>query len=92
MGQCLVGIQLYPAEAAKPQPVGVGRLEPNNSPFLPPPSGRLSFTWNPASLLYQLLGPRLCAIFACFVCLAVTVAMSTLLQPIWNLLIQIAFN
>lgn len=92
MGECLIGIQLYPTEAAKLQPVGAGRLEPNNSPFLPPPSGRLSFTWNPISLLYQLLGPRLCAILTCLVCVAIGVILLIMFQPVFNLLIAIAFN
>jgi hypothetical protein len=27
-------------------PVGTGRSEPNQDPFLPPPVGRIKFSWN----------------------------------------------
>lgn len=90
MGQCLIGIQIFPAAKAEVQPAGIGRTEPNNSPFLPPPNGRLKFGWNPISMLSQLLGPRLCCILCCAVCIALVVVSLIFLQPIWNLIIALS--
>jgi hypothetical protein len=38
---------------AKKMPVGRGRGNPNQDPFLPPPIGRFEFTWNPFKLLVR---------------------------------------
>ena len=32
-------------------PVGQGRDSPNQHPFLPPPLGRIKWTWNPFDLI-----------------------------------------
>lgn len=90
MGQCLIGIQIFPAEKAEVQPAGLGRTEPNDSPFLPPPNGRLKFGWNPISMLSQLLGPRLCCILCCAVCIALVAMTLIFFQPIWNLIIALS--
>lgn len=92
MGKCLIGIQIYPIERAEAQPAGMGRSEPNDSPFLPPPNGRLQFGWNPVSMLSQLLGPRLCAILCCCLCCGLLVVTLIVFQPLWNLLIALAFK
>eukprot|EP00752_Nemacystus_decipiens_P012046 g10680.t1 len=92
MGKCLIGIQIYPAERAEAQPAGMGRSEPNDSPFLPPPNGRLQFGWNPISMISQLLGPRLCAILCCCLCCGLIVVSLIVFQPLWNLLIALAVN
>ena len=36
--------------------MGVARKEPNHSPFLPPPVGRLNLSLNPFKMLSQLVG------------------------------------
>ncbi len=41
---------------AKRSPAGKGREEPNNDPNLPPPLGRLQWSWNPFTMFNQLLG------------------------------------
>ncbi|CAM9992524.1 unnamed protein product [Ectocarpus sp. 6 AP-2014] len=92
MGKCLIGIQIYPLDKAEAQPAGLGRAEPNDSPFLPPPNGRLQFGWNPISMISQLLGPRLCAILCCFLCCGIIITSLIVFQPLWNLLIALAFN
>ena len=33
------------------QVVGEGRTEPNFEPYLPPPIGRIKFSWNPYDML-----------------------------------------
>jgi len=39
---------------AKENPVGMGRSEPNNSPWLPPPDGRFEWSANPFSLFVKI--------------------------------------
>ena len=38
-------VQIWPKDKATLMPVGGGRNEPNTNPFLPPPVGRLKFSW-----------------------------------------------
>jgi hypothetical protein len=49
-------INFFRADANK---VGDARSEPNHSPFLPAPSGRLEFSMNPLKMINQLIGPEL---------------------------------
>jgi hypothetical protein len=49
-GKIRIGLSVHPGEMAKSNPVGQGRTEPNHSPFLPPPVGRLSFSLNPIAM------------------------------------------
>ena len=49
-----IGINITPGEMAKSNPVGNGRTEPNQSPYLPPPVGRISFSLNPFSMLVSI--------------------------------------
>jgi len=60
MGECAFSVEILPKEMADADPVGKGRSEPNHSPFLPPPTGRLQFSINPFRMAYELLGPALC--------------------------------
>ena len=39
-----------PKVLADSNKVGIGRSEPNHSPWLPPPVGRFEFSWNPITL------------------------------------------
>jgi hypothetical protein len=50
-GKVRIGLNITPGEMAKANPVGNGRSEPNQSPFLPPPVGRISFSLNPFTML-----------------------------------------
>ncbi len=50
-GLIRIGLAVFPGEMAKSNPVGGGRSEPNHSPFLPPPVGRLTFSMNPINML-----------------------------------------
>merc|ERR1712130_886895 len=51
-------IDVVPIWQAKSNPVGGARDDPNHSPYLPPPLGRMSFTLNPLKLFNMLLGPK----------------------------------
>ena len=46
-----------PISSAERNHVGVARKEPNHSPFLPPPVGRLNLSLNPFKMLSQFVGP-----------------------------------
>lgn len=55
---------------AEKNKVGDARQEPNHSPFLPPPVGRLSLSLNPFKMLNQLVGPAVLRKFYCYCALA----------------------
>lgn len=57
-GKLLISLELLPKENADAQPVGSGRNDPNQNPYLPPPAGRMKFSFNPFRLSMSLLGPK----------------------------------
>ena len=69
----------YRAEANK---VGEARQEPNHSPFLPPPVGRISFTMNPLKLFQQMIGPALRRKIYCYCCLMLCLFLCVMLAPL----------
>mmetsp|Transcript_4768 Transcript_4768/g.4826 ORF Transcript_4768/g.4826 Transcript_4768/m.4826 type:complete len:122 (+) Transcript_4768:234-599(+) len=89
MGRVCYGIQIWPKDKAMIMNVGNGRSQPNQDPFLPPPSGRLQFSWNPFYMCMQICGPSLCAkILCCIICLGI-LALMIFCQPALNILIAI---
>ncbi len=91
MGQICYSVQIWPKEKAVLMPVGSGRNEPNTNPFLPPPVGRLKFSWNPFVLGSQLCGPKLCAYFTCCLICAAFIVLMIFCQPFLNIAINFAF-
>ncbi|CAM9823295.1 unnamed protein product, partial [Laminaria digitata] len=57
-GKVLISLELLPKDSADAQPVGSGRNEPNQNPYLPPAAGRMKFSFNPFRLSMSLLGPK----------------------------------
>jgi len=53
-GKIRMQVDVYPKDQADNNKVGASRQEPNHSPFLPPPVGRLSFSLNPFKMLVRL--------------------------------------
>lgn len=49
-----LSIEILTEEEAKIRPVGLGRGNPNQDPFLPEPIGRFEFSWNPIKLLVEI--------------------------------------
>ena len=47
MGKLCISIQILPKAEALINQNGFGRLDPNHTPTLPPPTGRLTFSFNP---------------------------------------------
>ncbi|GMF14931.1 unnamed protein product [Phytophthora fragariaefolia] len=87
MGEVCISIELVPAENAKKNPVGHGRSSPNNSPHLPPPAGRLSFSLNPFKVLNDLLGPAICHRLTCCFCCILFMVLVYFLAPFINVAI-----
>ena len=73
-------LRVLPKSKAKPS-VGLGREEPNNSPYLPPPSGRLAFSLNPFEMFQQLAGKRMTSIVQKLCCVMVCVAILAMIGP-----------
>lgn len=54
----LVRFDIIEKSRAAKNPTGTGRNEPNHSPYLPPPTGRISWSLNPFKMLNQFVGPE----------------------------------
>lgn len=50
-GKIHLSFELVPWKDVELDPVGMGREEPNKNPTLPPPTGRMSFSLNPYTML-----------------------------------------
>lgn len=46
-GKVLLSVELVPKWKSELSKVGFGREDPNINPTLPPPTGRVFFSWNP---------------------------------------------
>lgn len=72
-------IDIMPVAVADKNAVGKARDNPNHSPQLPQPQGRLELSFNPFKMLGQLVGPALrrkiycglCAAACCALCIAI---------------------
>lgn len=67
-GRVALTIEILPEEETEIRPAGHGRSEPNSNPYLPPTTGRMSFSYNPFYLCSALLGPKLAFQIACVCC------------------------
>ena len=70
-GRVLCSLEVMPQWYADLHPVGKGRDQPNQNPYLPPPVGRIKFTLNPFKMLNQFTGPKFrkkCYIIVCSIC------------------------
>jgi hypothetical protein len=90
-GEICYSIQIWPKEKALVMAAGAARSEPNTNPYLPPPVGRLKWSWNPFVLGSELCGPVLCAkLFCCLLCIAFILLM-VFAQPFLTLMINVIF-
>ena len=82
----VMSLQLVPKAFFEKLPAGDGRSEPNKNPVLPRPVGRLTFTLNPFSLLYQLVGPevysKLCNFLVKVLCCAICILIAYYTVPV----------
>ena len=77
-----ISMELVDATLAKNDPVGRGREAPNKQPFLGPPLGRVKLSLNPFSMMYQLLGPKLCMRVAVPMCCACCCILLIIFAPV----------
>ena len=82
-GKVSISFELVPKEMAKACPVGEGRTAPNTDPFLPEPTGRFEWSWNPCKLIEQTVGPgvrcKLCCLFLCIICCLICIFVAPLI-------------
>ena len=93
-GRVQVSLELVPVTQAQACPVGEGRSEPNLDPFLPPPVGRFSWTWNPCKLIQQTVGPEYQCKAVLFCCLAFCLLLCVFMFPVIlsNVITNAAFS
>jgi len=91
MGSICYSVQIWPKDKAMVMQAGAARSEPNSNPFLPPPTGRFKFSWNPFVLGSELCGPALCAQFFCCLLCAAFIVLMIFCQPFLNIIINIVF-
>ena len=89
MGKVCISVLIMPKAEAKINDNGHGRREPNHSPVLPPPTGRLKWSWNPFVLGSQLCGPKLCFYFTCCLVTTAVILLMIFCQPAMNLVISV---
>ena len=80
-GKVKVQVDIFPVEKAQANAVGGGRSEPNHSPFLPPPVGRLQWSLNPFKMLNQCVGPAVRRKIYCCCCLVLCLALTVFVAP-----------
>ena len=75
-GDVRVQIDVVPIDMAIKNPVGKARDNPNHSPYLPAPEGRIEFSMNPLKMFNQLVGPavrrKLAMSLCCILCILIT--------------------
>lgn len=85
-GYVRIRIDITSMEWAEKNKIGSARDDPNIEPYLPPPIGRLHFSFNPCEMYKQLIGPamrRKIAIYcAIIICSALCVLILYYLVPI----------
>ena len=74
-------IRIFPGMDAQNQRVGEARLEPNHSPVLPKPEGRIQLTANPLKMLEQLIGPDLLRKIYANMCLIICIVVLVMMAP-----------
>lgn len=71
-------IDVLPKDQAEKNPVGKARDNPNHSPYLPNPEGRLEMSLNPLKMFNQLVGPavrrKIMMAIISFLCCALFIA------------------
>ena len=80
-GRILCSLEILPMWKAELIKVGLGRKEPNDHPYLPPPYGRFQWSWNPFKLFNQCVGPRFRKKMYCTICIICLVAYLIFLIP-----------
>lgn len=80
-GKVKVQIDVLPADQADKNKVGKAREEPNHSPSLPQPEGRISLSLNPIKMFNQLVGPEVRRKIYLMLCTAVCLILCAAVAP-----------
>lgn len=80
-GKVCVSINIMPQTYADGNAVGKARDNPNHSPHLPQPQGRMEFSLNPIKMLNQLVGPALRRKIYMGLCCAVCLFLFAMILP-----------
>lgn len=80
-GQVKVQIDVLPADQADKNAVGKARQEPNHSPSLPQPEGRISLSLNPIKMFNQMVGPEVRRKIFMMLCTAVCLILCAAIAP-----------
>lgn len=84
VGVVFLSFEIVPGEDAKANKVGLGRGEPNQNPWLPPPTGRIQWSWNPWTMFKQLVGPRarrkICMCCCVMICTSICAAVGPVIM------------
>lgn len=70
-GRVAISIAIVPWAIAEANKVGKGQEAPNQNPYLPPPFGRMSWSFNPLTVLGDIFGPtrvRIMMVVCCCLC------------------------
>ena len=79
-GKVMVQIDVMPADQANKAPVGKAREQPNHSPNLPEPKGRLELA-NPLKMFMQMVSPEIRRKIMCGLCCAITLVLFVSILP-----------
>lgn len=80
-GQVRLQVNVLPISHAEKNPVGKARDNPNHSPTLPQPEGRLELSLNPLKMFNQLVGPELRRKIYMACCCVVYLALMVMMFP-----------
>lgn len=80
-GKVMVQIDVMPVDMANKNPVAKGRAQPNHSPNLPEPQGRLDLSLNPFKMFQQLVSPEIQRKICLILCLAITIILIIAILP-----------
>ena len=90
VGEVCVSMEVIPPDEAERMALGFGRNEPNNSPFCPPPTGRMQLSLNPFSMLRQFLGPKQCCKLMCCCCCMLICTLLVAAGPLMDAFLLVA--
>jgi hypothetical protein len=92
-GEVCISVEIVPRDLADAMALGNGRKEPNHSPYLPPPVGRMRLTADPFKMMQQVIGTDLAGSltnwFGCCACAGIAVAVMMVFGPFLLSMIQL---
>jgi hypothetical protein len=95
-GEVCISVEIVPRDLADAMALGSGRKEPNHSPYLPPPVGRMRLTADPFKMMQQVIGFELAGSLrnwlSCCACAGIAVAIMLAFGPLLMSMVQIGIK